>query len=157
MLVRVFDLFFAHYSSNQRFLFELSVAVLTQSGGIASTMGGTGCNPDFDVYSQDNCTLVVENTFEDEDGTTTTVTQSESCEAILKEDIPGSNLYFFSWFALLASVNITLRWKAAQALQFAQAAQGRATGANKAELGSSNHSDNSGEFEDAVEDDEDAI
>lgn len=31
------------------------------------------------------------------------------------------------WFALMASVNITLRWKAAQALQFAQAAQVRTT------------------------------
>jgi hypothetical protein len=54
----------------------------------------------------------------------------------------------------MASANITLRWKAAQALQFAQAAQVRATtgGAKDA-----SPSDRDSEYEDAVEDDEDAI
>jgi hypothetical protein len=41
----------------------------------------------------------------------------------LDQSIPGSNLYFFTWSCLLASLNIMLRWKAAQALQFANTQQ----------------------------------
>lgn len=38
-----------------------------------------------------------------------------------KDDVPGSNLYISSWMCLFSSCSITVRWKAAQALQFAQA------------------------------------
>lgn len=116
-------------------------------------MAGSGCHPDFDIYAVDNCTVVIQDS-PAEGGNTTTLEQS--CDMLFAQDVPGSNLYFFSWFCLMASVSITLRWKAAQALQFAQAAQVRATGANKTDLDPS--SDNSeADFEDAVEDDEDAI
>jgi hypothetical protein len=37
--------------------------------------------------------------------------------------VPGSNLYAFSWLAFLSSLHISLQWKAAQALSFAQTAQ----------------------------------
>ena len=37
--------------------------------------------------------------------------------------VPGSNLYFAAWICFFSSVNVTFRWKAAQALQFAQAQQ----------------------------------
>lgn len=44
-----------------------------------------------------------------------------SCTDVLDRQIPGSNLYLASWICFFASFNITLRWKAAQAIQFAQA------------------------------------
>jgi hypothetical protein len=40
--------------------------------------------------------------------------------------IPGSNLYVAVWICLLASLNLAFRWKAQQALQFAQAQQEKA-------------------------------
>jgi hypothetical protein len=40
--------------------------------------------------------------------------------------IPGSNLYVAVWICLLASLNLAFRWKAQQALQFAQAQQEQA-------------------------------
>ena len=42
--------------------------------------------------------------------------------------IPGSNLYVFTWLCLVSSVEIALGWKATQAMSFAQAAKGEATG-----------------------------
>mmetsp|Transcript_33090 Transcript_33090/g.98438 ORF Transcript_33090/g.98438 Transcript_33090/m.98438 type:complete len:330 (-) Transcript_33090:187-1176(-) len=38
-----------------------------------------------------------------------------------ENDVPGSNLYISSWMCLVTSCAITVRWKTAQALQFAQA------------------------------------
>jgi hypothetical protein len=132
------------------FFLSFSVAVLTQENGVAATMAGSGCHPNFDIYSVDNCTVVVQTQVNGAN-----VTYNESCDVLYAQDIPGSNLYFFSWFCLLASANITLRWKAAQALQFAQAAQVRATTTGGAKDVSP--SDRDSEYEDAVEDDEDAI
>jgi hypothetical protein len=63
--------------------------------------------------------------------------------------IPGSNLYFFSWASLLSSLNIVLRWKAAQALQFAQTKGDR--------KGEGQESDDGEGSEDEDENDEDAI
>lgn len=60
--------------------------------------------------------------------------------------IPGSNLYFFTWSCLLASLNIMLRWKAAQALQFAHSQQDQ-TGKEQEKNGD----------DDADEQDDDAI
>lgn len=64
-----------------------------------------------------------------------TYKQEEQMECIdlFREDIPGSNLYFCVWGSLLAAVNIALRWKAAQALQFAQTAQRQVTESTMAE------------------------
>lgn len=42
------------------------------------------------------------------------------------ETIPGSNMYIFVWLCLASSLNITFRWKAQQALSFAQAQQEKA-------------------------------
>ncbi len=39
----------------------------------------------------------------------------------LPRQVPGSNLYFATWTCFFASLNISFRWKAQQALQFAQA------------------------------------
>lgn len=47
--------------------------------------------------------------------------QRLTCDEILENVIPGSNLYLASWISFCASFNVALRWKAAQALQFAQA------------------------------------
>lgn len=78
-----------------------SVAVLTQENGIAATLGGSGCHPDFDVYSVDNCTVVVFDI--QEDGSN--VTRTETCDVIFADDVPGSNLYFFS-----VSIESLLLW-----------------------------------------------
>jgi hypothetical protein len=37
------------------------------------------------------------------------------------EQIPGSNLYFACWLCMLSSMGIAFKWKAAQALKFAEA------------------------------------
>jgi hypothetical protein len=50
-----------------------------------------------------------------------TITNKMSCIDVLDRQIPGSNLYLASWICFFAAFNITLRWKAAQAMQFAQA------------------------------------
>ena len=39
----------------------------------------------------------------------------------ISPDVPGSNLYFSSWTCLISCLILAFRWKAAQALQFAQA------------------------------------
>ena len=39
----------------------------------------------------------------------------------LPRQVPGSNLYWSVWVCFLASLNVSFRWKAAQAMQFAQA------------------------------------
>ena len=84
-------------------------------------MAGTGCRPQIDLDTVDNCTLVILDTAENG----TAFNQTMTCDSLYKEDIPGSNLYVSCWGSLLAAVSITLQWKAAQALQFAQAAQRR--------------------------------
>ena len=43
--------------------------------------------------------------------------------AELPRDIPGSNLYYGAWICLLSSIDISLKWKAAQALRFASQSQ----------------------------------
>lgn len=53
-------------------------------------------------------------------GVAATITGTPDCDV---EDgrVPGSNLFLSSWAAFLSSLAITVRWKAAQALRFAQA------------------------------------
>ena len=53
-------------------------------------------------------------------GVAATITGTPDCDV---EDarVPGSNLFLSSWAAFLSSLSITVRWKAAQALRFAQA------------------------------------
>jgi hypothetical protein len=51
-----------------------------------------------------------------------------SCLEAESRNRPGSNLYLAVWSCMGAAINITLRWKAQQAMQFAQAAQNRQLG-----------------------------
>jgi hypothetical protein len=101
------------------------VAVLTQDEGIAATVGGSGCKlDDWNLGDVINCTVIVRRN--NTNGTYTE--ESIPCSKVIRADsVPGSNLYFCVWGALLAAVNIALRWKAAQALQFAQTAQRQVT------------------------------
>ena len=39
----------------------------------------------------------------------------------LKGEVPGSNLYYSCWSCMLSSIAVAFRWKASQALIFAQA------------------------------------
>jgi hypothetical protein len=63
------------------------------------------------------------------------IARRAACSDVIDQTIPGSNLYLSCWICFFAAVNITLRWKAAQALQFAQArhrkADERAGGATR--------------------------
>jgi len=56
-------------------------------------------------------------------GVAATITGTPGCD--VEDDqsnrVPGSNLFLSSWTAFLSSLSITVRWKAAQALRFAQA------------------------------------
>jgi hypothetical protein len=120
------------------------VAVLTKDEGIAATVAGSGCKPN-DLYLDGvaNCTVTVEKVIND----TYSFVEYKQCLELFRQEVPGSNLYFSLWGALLAAVNISLRWKAAQALQFAQAAQLQ-------QVASSTLTEEGGV---GVEDDEDAI
>jgi hypothetical protein len=107
----------------------VGASVLTSDDGIASTINGSGCQSDrtqgsfsFSTYkatSLENCTIIFQKT----DGTE----QIYSCLNAFEDDIPGSNLYVATWVCLLSSLNLALRWKAQQALQFAQARNRKAS------------------------------
>jgi hypothetical protein len=87
----------------------IGLAILTQEGGIAGTMTGNQCirHPGNIVPIDINCTVVVDETV-------------LSCRDV-PEQIPGSNLYFACWLCMLSIVAVAFKWKAAQALRFAQA------------------------------------
>lgn len=75
-----------------------------------------------------------------------------SCQAILKNQVPGSNLYFSVWICFFASFNVTLRWKAAQAMNFAKAQNQRAVERIEVADGHLNDSD-----DDSDDDDDDDV
>lgn len=81
----------------------------TQEGGIAATMSGNQClrHPGNIVPVDVNCSIVIDEV-------------SVFCGDI-PEQVPGSNLYFACWLCMLSSMAIAFKWKAAQALKFAQA------------------------------------
>jgi hypothetical protein len=123
---------------------------LTKDGGIAAiAVGSKSCKPDYYTNNMDengmltNCTLEITTKVNE---TYSQVTNQE-CIDFFREAIPGSNLYFCVWGSLLAAINIALRWKAAQALQFAQTAQRQVTESTILEE----------QEEVEVEDDDDAI
>jgi hypothetical protein len=94
------------------------VALATGEGGIGSTIVGTMCGASVvDLMSEqlqsasDNCTVVLI-----QGNSTTEIT----CSAVTADDVPGSNLYVFTWIGLVYSLNVCFRWKAQQALLFAQ-------------------------------------
>lgn len=97
----------------------IGVAIVTQDGGVGATIVGAGCPGTIfdDYYSLEvpgNCTVVV---YQNNNYT------SFSCRQVLVAKVPGSNFYVFSWICLGSALNLCFRWKAQQALQFAQAAQ----------------------------------
>ena len=90
--------------------------------GIGATVTGSQCFRDSlfeDLSDMINCTITVMN----QEGRTS----ERSCMELLQQPgaIPGSNLYFSTWICYLSSLNVTFHWKAAQALQFAQAQEER--------------------------------
>ena len=69
-------------------------------------------------------------------GVAATITGTPDCD--VEGDAsraPGSNLFLSSWTAFLSSLSITVRWKAAQALRFAQAQETQRRKAEKEEAG----------------------
>jgi hypothetical protein len=55
-------------------------------------------------------------------GVAATITGTPDCDVEGDQSrAPGSNLFLSSWTAFLSSLSVTVRWKAAQALRFAQA------------------------------------
>jgi hypothetical protein len=106
-------------------MWTIGIAIFTQYDGIAPLAVGSGCRAEYRGYeiakrAEANCTLVYTYT---SPGTNETIVNTASCGSLYENDVPGSNLYLTGWGALFGSINLTLRWKAAQALKFAQAAQ----------------------------------
>ena len=84
-------------------------------------MEGNQCNRDDRfTFQTENCTLVLYQ--QDEAGTI--VRYELECGDVPRQ-IPGSNVFFASWACMLSVVHVAFRWKAAQAIKFAQAKQER--------------------------------
>jgi hypothetical protein len=131
-------------------LWTIGLAVMTQDRGIAATLSGTQCkfqtisgnalailqqllalqDDDNNNVDSDNCMISYQ--VENKDTGTMEMVQLP-CSQLLsptqnnetRGGLPGSNLYFAAWICFFSSLNVTFRWKAAQALQFAQAQQER--------------------------------
>ena len=100
-------------------LWVVVTAVLTRQDGIASTIVGKGCRAwistigiGTSLTELDSCQVV---TVQNE------ITTEYSCSLAIQRDFPGSNLYVSTWTCLVSSLLIMLRWKAQQAIRFAQA------------------------------------
>lgn len=103
-------------------LWTVGLIILTHDEGIAATVTGSQCSRDsVDLRLPENCTVVI---YEEVDGSDELVRIEQDCGDIPRQ-VPGSNLYMAVWICFFAAVNISLRWKAQQALQFAQAQQER--------------------------------
>jgi len=116
------------------FFWLVGVAIFTDYTGIAATMDGSECKREFmedyygydgannndDIITLSDCTVTVYYY------ATNATNQGEQiisnftlpCHE-LPRDTPGSNLYYSVWICFLSSIDIALKWKAAQALQFA--------------------------------------
>lgn len=106
-------------------LWTIFLAVATKDQGIAATVTGSKCSRDDLSLYADNCTIMLYQLVDNnEDGIPTVESTMLTCSDLPRQ-VPGSNLYFASWVCFFASLNITFRWKAQQALQFAQAQQER--------------------------------
>jgi len=104
-------------------LWTIFLAVATRDQGIAATVTGSKCSRDELSLFVENCTIVLlRRDGEDDEGNTKFVEEILRCNDLPRQ-VPGSNLYFASWICFFASLNITFRWKAQQALQFAHAQQ----------------------------------
>jgi hypothetical protein len=156
----------------------VGTAVLTQDGGIAATIVGTGCQEA--PGSEPALLTLIQETFqeaaqnnEEPDCEVIILNVSHHCQDLWDPPlsindkagqqentiIPGSNLYLSVWTCLLASLNLASRWKAQQALQFAQARQEKAFvtvtnegNDNKEAEGAGDGDDDLDEFDDADDD-----
>jgi hypothetical protein len=68
-----------------------------------------------------------------------------------ERQVPGSNLYFACWSCMLSMVYVVLRWKAAQAIKFAQAREDR----QQTQLGGIDGVDSDVDVNDDDDDDDD--
>lgn len=102
-------------------LWMIALAVMTQDQGIAATVTGSQCSRDDISIRAENCTIIVFERVESDDGFSFNEVQL-GCNDLPRQ-VPGSNLYFASWICFFASLNISFRWKAQQALQFAHTQQ----------------------------------
>jgi len=80
--------------------------------------------------------------------------QRMSCADVIDQQVPGSNLYLAVWVCLFASFNVALRWKAAQAIQFAQAPHKKAANSIREEEEDRGDSENDDDDENSNQDDE---
>lgn len=102
-------------------LWTIFLAIATRDQGIAATVTGNKCSRDSLSLRVENCTILLyERVGLDEEGNSIVEQETLQC-ADLPRQVPGSNLYFASWICFFASLSISFRWKAQQALQFAQA------------------------------------
>jgi hypothetical protein len=91
----------------------IATAVITQESGIGATIAGTKRLRLGSMDDDDDCVVLQHN-------------ETISCLDWITshtEHVPGSNLYLSSWISLLAAFHLVARWKAQQALQFADARQ----------------------------------
>ena len=113
-------------------LWIISLAILTGDQGIAATINGSQCSRDETYLNLQNCTITLYEL--GEDGSFVPVVLE--CNDLPRQ-VPGSNLYYALWICFVASLNISFRWKAQQALHLAQAQQAerqqQLTGGDKAD------------------------
>lgn len=120
------------------------LAILTQDEGIAASISGTGTTKfSTEIGNINDCDISVSTT--DSDGVVRTYTV-DGCLIF-----PGSNLFLAAWSCLISSLIIAFRWKAAQALQFAQAQNQDILGTKSSPKGENGVGDDEeGEDDDAI-------
>jgi hypothetical protein len=86
-------------------------------GGIAAKMEGDECKSDQSIAdTAGNCTVIL--FIQDSEGAI--YNYEVECKQ-LSGEIPGSNLYYSCWSCMLSAIAVAFKWKASQALRFAQA------------------------------------
>ena len=86
-------------------------------GGVAARMEGDECENDISNADSDGDCFV---TLFIEDSENILRKYEVKCNE-LPGEIPGSNMYYSCWSCMLSSIAIAFKWKASQALKFAQA------------------------------------
>ena len=56
-----------------------------------------------------------------------TVTGNGGSDSTSEDYVPGSNIYVAIWTAFIASARVTVKWKEARAIRFAQTSSGKTT------------------------------
>jgi hypothetical protein len=96
-------------------LWIITTALITRQSGVGATIVGSGCPSQISAASTDvlNCSVVYFL------GNGSQITGP--CVKPARAEEPGSNLYVAVWLCLGSSIHCAFRWKAQQAIQFAQA------------------------------------